>query len=197
MKPLRVEDFPRRDNPIESLPAGEHDILHEVAFKRMIAIECKRSERRKEPFLLMLAEVGSDPLSRDSREVLERMMLVLQASSRETDVLGWYKAHSVIGVMFTGLTVTDKSLILTTILARVSAVLRHELSLEQFNQVSLSFHLFPDDWDRGSADGPTDSALYPDRATPGASKRAPLHFKRIIDEVGSGLGPLLLSADGG
>lgn len=193
MKALRVQELPRRNHPIESLIVGEREVLHETAFKRSIAIERKRSERSKEPFLLMLVEVGSDPASRDSQRVLESMVGVLRASSRDTDVIGWYKQHATLGVMFTGLIVADKGLILTTILARVSEMLRHELTFDQFNQVSLSFHFFPDDWDTGSGERPTNTALYPDLVNPSQRKRTLLILKRAIDAAGSGLGLLLLS----
>ena len=51
--------------------------------------------------------------------------------------------------MFTGLVVTDKRAMLDTFLTKVTAMLRDELTSEQFNQVKISFHLFPDDWDHG------------------------------------------------
>lgn len=193
MKALRVEELPRRKNLIESLPAGEREILDEAGFRRAIAIERKRSERSKEPFLLMLVEVGADPVSRENQKVLESMLGVLRASSRDTDVMGWYKQQAVLGVMFTGLMVTDKSLILTTILTRVSDMLRHELTFEQFNDVSLSFHFFPDEWDHGSSDHPSNSTLYPDLVNPGTRKRTLLTLKRAIDLLGTGIGLVLLS----
>ena len=37
---------------------------------------------------------------------------------------------------------------MSTMLARVSAALRTCLSIEQFSQISISCHLFPEDWDR-------------------------------------------------
>jgi lipopolysaccharide/colanic/teichoic acid biosynthesis glycosyltransferase len=194
VRSLRVENFPRSGSPMfDSNLVGERGVLDEKAFRRMIAIERKRSERSKEPFLLMLVEVGSDPLSPENQRVLESMLAVLQGSSRETDVLGWYKDQSIIGVMFTGLIVTDKSLILTTILTRVSSALRHELTFDQFNRVSLAFHFFPDDWDHSSAQGPTNVALYPDIVNPGRRRRGLLHFKRAIDLVCSAVGLVLFS----
>lgn len=193
MKALRVEEFPKRKNLIESLPSGDREILSEPVFKRSIAVERKRSERSREPFLLMLVEIGSNPGARENQKVLQRMVSVLRASSRETDVIGWYKDEEVLGVMFTGLLVTDKSLILTTILTRVSDMLRHELTFEQFNRVSLSFHFFPDDWDHGNSERPTNTALYPDLMNPGNRKRGLLMLKRAIDAAASGVGLLLLS----
>jgi len=192
VKALRVEEFPKQKTLVESLPLGNREILSEPQFKRSVAVERKRSERSREPFLLMLVDIGGDPGSRESQKVLRRMVTVLHASSRDTDVIGWYKDGATLGAMFTGLVVTDKGLILTTILTRVSDMLRHELTFEQFNRVSLSFHFFPDDWDHGSSEHPTNTALYPDLLHPGKRKYG-LLFKRAMDAAGSGLGLLLLS----
>lgn len=191
---LRVENNP---DPVSAslgnFAIGEREVLDENGFKRMIAIERKRSERSKEPFLLMLLQVGNDPQSKDSQRVLASAISVLKASSRDTDVVGWYKQEATLGVMFTGLMVTDKSLILTTILNRISAMLHDELTFDQFNQVSLSFHFFPDDWDHSSPDEPTNTALYPDLMKPGTKKRSLLLVKRSIDLLVTGIGLLLLS----
>ena len=55
-------------------------------------------------------------------------MSVLLASSRDTDVVGWYKGKNTIGAVFTGLVAGDKSAILMTILSRATNTLRDELS---------------------------------------------------------------------
>ena len=79
-----------------------------------------------------------------------RMVPALLSSTRETDVIGWYKDRTTVGVIFTGLLADDKNSILSTILTRVSTTLRDKLTFDQFNQVSISFHFFPDDWDHDS-----------------------------------------------
>jgi lipopolysaccharide/colanic/teichoic acid biosynthesis glycosyltransferase len=191
---LRVEGVPKQMNPIlESLTGDEREALGENSFKRMIAVERKRTERSKEPFLLMLMELSDHPESEETRKVLERMLTVLRTCSRETDIIGWYKECSTVGVMFTGLVINDKSLILSTILGRISSLLRHELTIDQFGAVKLSFHFFPDDWDHEKVDNPTNFALYPDLTSPSPRKRALLLVKRTIDLIGSGVGLLLLS----
>jgi lipopolysaccharide/colanic/teichoic acid biosynthesis glycosyltransferase len=195
VRSLRVEDFPKRTNPVlEALAGDQRETLGENSFRRMIAVERKRSERSKEPFLLMLVELGEEQEAKDNRKVLEGMLEALRACSRETDVIGWYREHSSIGVMFTGLVVTDKDLIRSTLLSRVSDLLRHELTFDQFNQVSLAFHFFPDEWDHeGGGDGPTNVTLYPDLMNPPAKKKSLLVMKRAIDLLVTGLGLLALS----
>lgn len=194
MRSLRVvEKISNPVSPLLQLIDSDREALDQRTFRRMIAIERKRSERSKEPFLLMLLEPGIHPDSREGQEVLASLLNALRNSSRETDVIGWYRDQAVIGVMFTGLMVTDKNLLLTTILSRVSAMLGDELTFEQFNQVSLSFHFFPDDWDHENGNGPTNSTLYPDLMNPGKRKNTLLLVKRGIDLLGSTVALILLS----
>lgn len=194
MNSLRVENTPKRKNPIlESLTGDQREALSENSFKRMIAVERKRTERSKEPFLLMLVELSDHPESDETRTVLERMLTVLRACSRETDIIGWYKESSIVGVMFTGLVISDRPLILSTILGRISKLLRHELTIDQFSAVKLSFHFFPDEWDHEKVHHPTNFALYPDLTSPSPHRKALLLVKRTIDMLGSGVGLLLLA----
>jgi lipopolysaccharide/colanic/teichoic acid biosynthesis glycosyltransferase len=119
------------------------------------------------------------------------------SSTRETDVVGWYKGQTTVGVMFTGLAVKDKSAVLSTILNRVSAALRDELPSDQFSQISLSFHFFPDEWDHENSGRPSNPVLYPDLLSATSSQRSLLVIKRAMDIFGSTLlvilcAPLLL-----
>jgi lipopolysaccharide/colanic/teichoic acid biosynthesis glycosyltransferase len=79
----------------------------------------------------------------------------------------------------------DKRSMLDTFLTKVTSALREELTPEQFNQVSISFHLFPDDWDHDKPGRPSNAALYPDLVSHDEGKRALLLIKRLIDVMGS------------
>jgi len=180
-------------SPFEAVLAIERDVLNEQTFRRMIAIERKRTERSKEPFLLMLLDAGGQTGAEANGASLENMASSLLASSRETDIVGWYKERTTVGVMFTGLVVNDKKSVLSTILSRVKYMLRDDLIFKQFSQVSISFHFFPDDWDHANAGRPSNPALYPDLTSQGTRKRSLLIVKRMIDVVGSALALLLCS----
>lgn len=157
----------------------------EEAFRRMLVIERKRTERSGKPFLLMLVGVGNLQCSEKNGKALDSMLSALLSSTRETDVIGWYKDRTTIGAMFTGLVVDDKKLILGTILTRVSNTLRDMLTFEQFNQVNISFHFFPDDWDHDSSGRPSNAALYPDLSSRDEGRRPLLGVKRAMDIAGS------------
>ena len=166
---------------------GERDVLIEEAFRRRIAIERKRTERSREPFLLMLLETGSAQNDNASDKTLNGIVSAMQSSTRETDVVGWYKDRNTVGVIFTGLVISDKNSVLSTILGRVSTALQQEVTLERFNQITFSFHFFPDDWDGDSSGRPSDPILYPDLFIPSSDQRALLRVKRVMDIAGSAL----------
>ena len=183
--------------PFESV-AMEREMLKEKAFKHMIAIERKRTERSQEPFLLMLLESGSPGDPEVSAKSLENMAAALLSHSRETDIVGWYADRTTVGVLFTGLAVPDKNTIVSTILNRVKMILRDELNFNQFGQLKISFHFFPD-WEQPQNGNPSDPVLYPDLVSPGKRKGTLLFLKRTIDVAGSAFllaicSPLLLGA---
>jgi len=166
---------------------GERESLSEEAFRRMLVIERKRTERSGKPFLLMLLEAGGRQGSGKNGKALDAILLGLLSSTRETDVIGWYQERITVGAMFTGLIVEDKNSLLSTILTRVSDALRDKLTFEQFSQVSISFHFFPDDWDHDASGRPSDATLYPDLSSQNNGRRSLLGVKRAMDIVGSGI----------
>jgi lipopolysaccharide/colanic/teichoic acid biosynthesis glycosyltransferase len=168
-------------------------ILSEEYFHRMICLERKRAERSGKPFLLMLLDTGKFLPNEKNGKVLENVLAALSLSTRDTDVTGWYKNHAVVGIMFTEIAVDLKKSILGTMLLRVSSALRDCLTLEQFSQISISFHLFPEDWDEQNPQHPGESALYPDLKQEVSRKRVTHALKRAMDFAGALAALLVLS----
>jgi lipopolysaccharide/colanic/teichoic acid biosynthesis glycosyltransferase len=185
--------------PVRSQTATEADgsVLDAEAFQRMISLERKRTERSRKPFVLMLLDMGNCLPSDKNGKVLGKVLSALSLATRETDVTGWYENNSIVGVMFTEINIDDRGSILSTMMARVSETLRSNLSLEQFGQISISFHLFPEDWDHEISKGPSSTTLYPDLMRRDESRKVFRVVKRVMDVVGSlmmiiGLSPLFL-----
>jgi lipopolysaccharide/colanic/teichoic acid biosynthesis glycosyltransferase len=175
-------------NDSRSELAEERKPLDEKSFQQVIAIERKRTERSKAPFVLMLLEIANQSPEK-ALPALDSVMSVLFSASRATDLVGWYKERSTVGALFTGLISVEKSAILATILSRVSNTLRDELTFEVFNLVSISLHYYPDEWDQDGPGGPSNPALYPDLSSQNKGKQPLLIMKRVIDIIGG----LLLS----
>ncbi|MGA7513130.1 MAG: sugar transferase [Candidatus Sulfotelmatobacter sp.] len=170
----------------------DRGILNADAFRRMITLERKRSERSRKPFMLLLLDMGDRLPSEKNGKILGKILTALSGSTRDTDVTGWYANHCVVGVMFTEIATGDSNSVPTTIIARVTETLRKNLTLEQFNRVSLSFHVFPEDWDK-NAQGPSNPTLYPDLSQREEARKTFRVVKRMMDVLGSLLALVLFS----
>jgi lipopolysaccharide/colanic/teichoic acid biosynthesis glycosyltransferase len=168
-----------------SIAPGE--VLSEETFHHMIALERKRSERSQRPFVLLLIDSGHNhphPAGEKQGRALVEMLFALQGATRETDVTGWYATNAVIGIMFTEIAL-DSNAVLSTILARIGAVVRDRLDNDQFGRIKFSFHVFPDNWDEQTPERPSNPTLYPDLETRQKSNRWGRITKRMIDVLGS------------
>ena len=172
---------------VESRSNGEREILNEESFQRMLAIERKRTERSRCPFLLMLLETDKQ----EGRACLSEIAITLLPSSRDTDVIGWYRNGTVFGVIFTGLAIADKESILAVIRNRVNASLQGKILLHDFSCPTISYHFYPDDWEGANSDLPLNPVLYQEVLTPNKNRQSRLTVKRAIDLVGSALALLL------
>jgi len=173
--------------------SGQRSILNEDTFRRMISLERKRSERSRKPFVLMILDMGDHHPSENNRQALRKVAAALSETARETDLTGWYSSDCAVGVMFTELGFADRSATLSTMITRVSNTLRATLIPEEFNQVSISFHVFPEDWDHEADRRPSNPTLYPDLAERDESKKIHRRTKRIMDVMGSLAALMLLS----
>lgn len=193
---------PRRSNnengtslsPISGASSSvDHGILGAEVFRRMIALERKRSERSRKPFMLLLLDMGENLSSGKNGKTLGKILSALSVSTRETDITGWYANDCVIGVLFTEIATEDSSSIPTTIVARVTGNLRSNLTSEQFNQLSFSFHVFPEDWNHEDDQWPSNPTLYPDLSQREDTKKAFRAMKRGMDILGSLLALVVFS----
>ena len=171
---------------------GDSRILDAEAFRRMIILERKRSERSRKRFMLLLLDMGDRPPEQTGK-ILGKILSVLSVSTRDTDVTGWYANECVVGVMFTEIANADTNAVPGTILARVTDTLRSNLTFEQFNRVSISFHVFPEDWDHEDGQRPSNPTLYPDIFQREHTRKLFRMMKRMMDIVGSVLALVFLS----
>jgi lipopolysaccharide/colanic/teichoic acid biosynthesis glycosyltransferase len=170
---------------VKSSSSHRRSVLDEDSYHQMISLERKRTERSRKPFLLMLLDTGAFSSSDKNGKILPSVLVALSSTTRETDMIGWYKNHSVVGVMFTEISITEKNVILSTMLRRVGEALRDQLTLEQFSQINISFHIYPEEWDQDSDHRSSNPTLYPDLHRRDESQRQKRLLKRVMDIAGS------------
>lgn len=196
-KPVRSNGSDHNSAFLRPMPEGEREVLPEQAFRRMIAVQRKRTERTSVPFLLMLLATGDQQSEEKSFQLLTKIIAALSASTRETDVIGWHTQAKCVGVLFTDLVDLDQKAIPAVMLSRIGSILRDHLGREQFSQISISFHFYPDRWDHDGSQRPSNPVLYPDVPVGGNLSTLLSLTKRVMDICGSLLllivgSPLLL-----
>jgi lipopolysaccharide/colanic/teichoic acid biosynthesis glycosyltransferase len=162
-------------------------VMDEETFNRILALERKRTERSKRPFILMLLSV-----SEDGNGLIEQTLSCLADTKRDIDVLGWYKANHVIGIIFTEISDSKHEPVVDCIVRRVKTNLSFGLTSEEMKKIGISIYSFPEkdngpgcsekDNDTGR---PVDLTLYPDLTQTSFSHKISLILKRCIDVIGS------------
>ncbi len=167
-------------------------MLTEELFMKRLGSERKRTERSGRRFVLMLLDSSRLFRGPSRQEALGRTVSALTHTIRETDIKGWY-AKSVIGVIFTEIGTADGADVAKALLSKVIAALCRTLTIEDMNEISLSFHVFPEDWEDERPGHPDGSRLYPDLIRKMEGRRVSTTLKRSIDIIGSLLALILSS----
>jgi lipopolysaccharide/colanic/teichoic acid biosynthesis glycosyltransferase len=137
------------------------EILCEKTFQNLLRLERKRVERSGRQFVLMLLEPGSllrDPAKRPS---FNKLLASLSQSLRETDLRGWYEDEAIFGVIYTEVE-NGCGEVLQALLGKVGKALYNALSIEQINEIRLSFHIFPEPSGADGSGGPPNFVFYRD-----------------------------------
>jgi lipopolysaccharide/colanic/teichoic acid biosynthesis glycosyltransferase len=116
-------------------------------------------------------------------------MQTLSVLTRDTDIKGWYKNPTVLGVIFTEM----NSLETETLQKKIHDSLSARLSEEQLDDIQLSFHRFPKDGKPNKPGGPVDFTFYPEYPKKERSHKNALKIKRVIDVIGGIVGILIYS----
>ena len=189
------EKFARRSPGPTALGRGPKsrlkDLLQEETFHTMLTLERRRAERSRKPFVLMLLDAQALFTNGITEKLLRQLINAVSTSTRETDLIGWYKESAVLGVIFTEVSLNEKTPITQLLLTKVVKALHSHLDLQLASKVIITLHLYPE----SSSDGSTtaDIKLYPEIAQQDPRKRLSLIIKRAIDIAGSGSLLVLLS----
>ena len=150
----------------------------EGVFLRMLTVERKRSERTGQPFALILMDVENAGVS---RRTLKKAGNALVSSTRDTDITGWYRSHSVLGVIFTALNGPDRDAIHSVLFERTYKILRQEMDSMTIHRIRMSFHFFPEE----KSNGCSDPMVYPETKNAELSQKLLVFGKRAMDIVGA------------
>lgn len=175
--------------------SGQHkseSLDHEELFQRLLTLERKRSERTGEPFLLVLIHCEALFHAGAERSIVE-IGIALAASVRITDVTGWHRNRSTIGLIFTSFNGAGNTEVRSAISAKIERVLRENLQPSEIDQVEVSFHFYPQGDESGQGSTETRNISGPSGEAGDISRKSFAVVKRTIDIFGSLSALLLLS----
>jgi lipopolysaccharide/colanic/teichoic acid biosynthesis glycosyltransferase len=158
----------------------------------MLALERRRAERSRKPFVLMLIEFRGAELNGNRLTFVEKLGTTISNATRETDILGWYEEGQVLAVIFTEVNLTGETSISEVLQGKIEASLSDNLEKKYSSRLKVTTHVFPENWEKDGK-GSADVKLYPDLSEAAPRKRLQGAMKRAMDLIGSGLLLILLS----
>jgi lipopolysaccharide/colanic/teichoic acid biosynthesis glycosyltransferase len=179
----------------EHLLDFDHAFYIEEYFHDMLYMERKRAERSLKPFLLMLVEIGELLNSNGNNDsgksiCIRKVSDALCSYKRETDMAGWYKYNSIIGVILTETEGLNIHLFRQKIHDNLSSIIDPQL----VKNIKISFHIFPEkDIEQNPDKYVPDRKLYTKKANRNYFKKTSVIIKRCIDIILSSLFIILFS----
>ena len=161
----------------------------EEQFGELLCLERRRAERSRKPFLLMLIDLQKALEKDRSGNLIDSVWSSVCSASRDSDIRGWYRQESTLGVIFVEIRPDGPIPVTDIIHAKVISALSRALKSEELERITISIYLQPD----RAANWQQWSGLYRDlqeRETAGRFSRA---IKRGLDIVGSATALCILS----
>jgi len=166
---------------------------NEAEFHQLLYIEQKRSERSKRPFILMLLDVTGHIDNPQNGQILQSIKSVLSGCLRDTDMRGWYRAESLIGIIFTENQVLNEK-VKKGLLRKIHGQLGLSLEPDDMKKIRIFLHVYPEEIDEGGKSNGLNNVFDPKSSPPKASSRKQNDLvKRCIDLSGSALALMIFS----
>lgn len=177
----------------DSLPSSGDRLLMQDAFHSMLTLERRRAERSRNAFVLLLIDTHLVHKNGNAAVFFDRLTASVLASTRETDVVGWYENANTLGVIFTETTLMEDSSVSDVLRDKIAAAVRLAFAEEIASKLLITVHVFPQSLAKTPSGHASDAELYSDLTAKSARRRAPMVVKRAIDIAGSGFLLLLLA----
>lgn len=174
---------------------GHLHLIGEDLFAGVLLRERRRAERSDQPFVLYIVDLAAGAV-RQSEWLWRSVLDALAATARETDVLGWYKQDSEIGVILTELDAEAHAAYEFD--DRFRRELRKRLHRSTIAGLSIRLHVYPERKDL-KAEGDTAGEASTERpvllnlVAPSKEPTAYDRVKRVFDVVAASFLLILLS----
>jgi hypothetical protein len=153
----------------------------EAVFNEMLSRERKRSQRSMRPIMLMRLDLSGlkEPIGADVRRKLIR---ALASGIRDTDVRGWCKQESIVGIVFTELESADSN-VREALFNRVMTTLAGHIDPDVLFTISANLHIYPEDGESSHACDRFDMDCYKKDVTEKSARRDLSSRIRVLKDM--------------
>jgi lipopolysaccharide/colanic/teichoic acid biosynthesis glycosyltransferase len=181
-------NFPSK---LEQRAPQTESAIPEDVFHSLLTLERKRAERSRKQFVLMLMDAHLENGS--AAGILKEAVEIVIASKRETDLIGWYRQGAILGVIFTEVNAGADRPVTEILRKKYETTLAERMGKSRAAKIAVSFHVFPEIWDKNQSGWQADSKLYPELSPTASRQQVPLLIKRMMDVAGGAALLLVLS----
>lgn len=170
----------------------DQEFRREPEFHQFLFIEQKRSERSKKPFVLMLLDVTRLIGHPQNGRILQRIKKGLSDCLRDTDMRGWYRADSLIGIIFTEIRDLNEN-VKKGLIKKIHGQLGRFLDPDDLKKIRIFLHVYPEEIDESGRRNGFDTVFDTNSSPRKASRQHHDFIKRCIDLVGAGVALTIFS----
>jgi exopolysaccharide biosynthesis polyprenyl glycosylphosphotransferase len=171
------------------------EILPEQIFLQRLSLERKRAERSRTNFALFLLHVEDFAVKGSPGEILTGFENIIHAGRRRTDLAGWYRHGSILGIILNDLGASDDVATMDIKLRdRFREAVASQWGEENHRRVNSSMHVFAGHAKSQESEILPDPVFYPDLfRVQNSRKTSLLVVKRLIDIVCSAAALIVLA----
>jgi len=159
------------------------DFLVQEAFSERLQLEVRRTERSRRPLVLLLIDGVDRALA--AGEPCRKLMCALSNSTRLTDIRGWHKSGSCLGIIFTELGNGEIGAISEILREKIASVLSRNLTPQQMDNLVITLYNFPEDQENKGEPSAIERLFDADLVGAPQRRKMSLMLKRLVDIAGS------------
>lgn len=132
---------------LTSIMDWKNNLYLEDFFKKMIIRERKRSERSEEPFLILFLNIKKLIRKNNYADIVKNISAILDHTTRNEDIKGWYKSNHTIGIIFTEADKDERE----KFIEKIKIMLTQSLDAKQVELIKITGLFFPEVRDKDEA----------------------------------------------
>jgi hypothetical protein len=170
-------------NEAKIISEGSGSFYDEFHFNRMFDLERKRTKLSRRPFILMLINI-TDLKKPRTNDMLSKLKKAFLSDFRETDIRGWYKQESIIGIIFTELDSLGHNT-RDVIFGKTLTALNSQMGPDELSKLYITFHSYPKDLENSVGSGRFDLEFKQDSTRKNSTSISSSRVRKLINFMGS------------